>query len=198
MVEQLLSEDETRAAFANLRAETLPRVHVPGAGAVRRTVRRRHRAVTVAAGVAVAAVAGGVVTTIADRPSSTALAPPTAPSPEPVGPSLVLPPGARTGLYASPPAGSDESFDLTLRDHRPGPRRFVILCSGAGAGQATLTAGDVQTTAQVNCGVPPMSREIDIDVPPSADELRLRIAWDPGHRLIDTEQGWAVVVQGLD
>jgi hypothetical protein len=58
----LLSEEETRAAFAELRSAELPHVRPPGTDSVHRTVRRRKavRSVTVV-GCAALAIGGGAV-----------------------------------------------------------------------------------------------------------------------------------------
>jgi hypothetical protein len=54
-VDRVLAEEQTRAAFAQLRADEMGRLIPPGAAGVRRTVRRR-RAVRAASGVLAAAV----------------------------------------------------------------------------------------------------------------------------------------------
>lgn len=72
----LLSEEETRAAFAELRATELVHVRPPGTQAVRTTVRRRRttRVVTVA-GCAALAVAGGAIAAANMLPRQSAPAP---------------------------------------------------------------------------------------------------------------------------
>lgn len=77
----MLTEDETREAFARLRADELPRVSGPGTALMHRTVRRR-RATTIAAAVSTAfAVASGAAVAVgAATPEPAAPRPPPRPT----------------------------------------------------------------------------------------------------------------------
>lgn len=89
-----LTEEQTRAALAGLRAETLPLIQPPGSAAAARTVRRRRRTgvATVALGVVSAIAAGAFVVQIAGRtsqpPPPGAATPSLSPSPAPAPPRL--------------------------------------------------------------------------------------------------------------
>lgn len=86
----MLTEDETREAFARLRADELPRVSGTGTALMHRTVRRR-RATTIAAAVSTAfAVAGGAAVAVgAATPEPAAPPAPAAPDPVSTEPDLV-------------------------------------------------------------------------------------------------------------
>jgi RNA polymerase sigma-70 factor (ECF subfamily) len=76
-----LTEEQTRAAFADLRAADLTFIRPPGSVAAQRTVRRRRRAgvVAVAAGVGIAIVSTATVLSVVD--TDRAAPPPAPPTP---------------------------------------------------------------------------------------------------------------------
>lgn len=181
----LLSDDETRTAFAEFRSSALLDVRPPGPAAARRT-RHRRAVASAAVGVTVVAVGGGVATTLGGGDPARPVTPAAAPS-------------TGTATASTPvtlrPAVRDDTLVLTQTNVPAGRRQLVVLCSGTGSGEATLAGGGVTTTAPVTCGTPPASSEIEIELPKAA-ELSLHIAWAPGHRLRDTAEGWALAVWG--
>jgi hypothetical protein len=82
-----LTEDQTRAALAGLRAETLPLIRPPGSVEAARTVRRRRRAgaAAIALGVVAAIAAGALVQTVVRTGQP---APPVAPASAPTATRL--------------------------------------------------------------------------------------------------------------
>jgi hypothetical protein len=82
-----LTEEQTRAVFADMRATDLTFIRPPGSAAAQRTVRRRRRAgvVAVAAGVGIAIVSTATVLSVIDTDRA-------APSPAAPSPSFSRPP----------------------------------------------------------------------------------------------------------
>jgi hypothetical protein len=196
-VRETLSPEETRDAFADLRAALLPEVKAPGPGAARRALRRRRRMISAAAGVAVVAVAGGVAAALAGGPAP-APPPSVVAEPAPVTPSLDVPAAAEGGrLRSITRAALDEPYSLTTTTVAKGVQRYVVVCSGKGSGTATLTAAGKTATGTVTCATPPATSTIELDVTAAGADLTLRIEWAPGHELRDTADGWAIGVWTL-
>jgi hypothetical protein len=190
--EQLLSDDETRAAFADLRATALADVKAPGPGVARRAVRRRRHLTSAGAGLTVVAVAGGVAAAFAGGPST---APPTAPSQ--TAAAVSAPAAAEAGrLQASAPNATEKPFTVFEKTVDAGLHRYTVLCSGTGSGTATLTAAGRTATATVTCATPPARSTIELEVAEHGAELTLRVDWAPGQELRDTADGWAIRVLG--
>jgi len=82
-----LTEEQTRAAFADMRAADLTFIRPPGSAAAQRTVRRRRRAgvIAVAAGVGIAIVSTATVMSVVDTDRA-------APAPAAPSPSFSRPP----------------------------------------------------------------------------------------------------------
>ncbi|WP_433723547.1 hypothetical protein ACQP2Y_00590 [Actinoplanes sp. CA-051413] len=82
-----LTEEQTRTAFADMRAADLTFIRPPGSAAAQRTVRRRRRAgvVAVAAGVGIAIVTTATVMSVVDTDRA-------APTPAAPSPSFSRPP----------------------------------------------------------------------------------------------------------
>ncbi len=195
-----LSDEDTRAEFAWMREAALREVVVPGAQAAHRTVRGRRRRVAVASsGLAVLALAGGI-----------ALAQPKPPPAPQAQPQLAVPPAAALVPLAEVTAGAlapfgegtpppPERVRMVFKDKGfTGPVRFSILCSGTGTGRATLATEKDRTTATVTCGTPPVATPIALDPGPGATFVDMWIDWDPGAKLIETPEGWALQVLGED
>lgn len=194
MPEQLLSDDETRAAFADLRTTALVDVKAPGPGAARRALRRRRALTSAAAGVAVVAVAGGVAAAAWSAGGSPAPVVADAAS-TPARPSLQVPAGAQGGSLSAIARDSlDEPYTLKTTTVGTGVYRYVVVCSGKGSGTATLTAAGKTATGTVTCATPPAASTVELDVTEAGADLTLRIDWAPGHELRDTADGWAIGV----
>ena len=194
---ETLSPDETRDAFADLRATLLPEVKAPGPGAARRALRRRRTLTSAAAGVAVAAVAGGVAVAFAGGPAP-APPPSVVAEPAPVTPSLDVPAAAEGGrLQSIARASLEEPYTLTTTTVAKGVQRYVVICSGTGSGTATLTAAGQTATGTVTCATPPATSSLELDVTKAGADLTLRIDWAPGHKLRDTADGWAIGVWSM-
>jgi hypothetical protein len=148
MPEQL-NDQQTRNAFAELRAGELARLRPPGTAAARHTVRRRRRATALAVGLAVLGVAGGVGVVRAAGDTGPPTAPgdvpvPTVdPTPTPtVGESLRLAEAARRAVSVDPEdkrlmgsMGTLDSgrFDRNVDGITPGRYVIRVACAGSGA-----------------------------------------------------------------
>jgi hypothetical protein len=194
--EQLLSDEETRAAFADLRATALADVKAPGPGVARRALRRRRALTSAAAGVAVVAVAGGVAAVAWSAGGSPAPTPGVADAAStPARPSLPVPAGAEGGRLSAIARDSlDEPYTMKTTTVGTGVYRYVVVCSGKGTGTATLTTGGKTATGTVTCATPPATSTVELDVTEAGADLTLRIDWAPGHELRDTADGWAIGV----
>jgi hypothetical protein len=189
-----LSDDQTRAAFADLRATALTDVKAPGPGAARRALRHRRALTSAAAGVAVVAVAGGVAAVSWSTGGSPAPVVAGA-APTPARPSLGVPAGAEGARLSAIARDSlAEPYTLTSTNVPAGRHRYVVVCSGKGTGTATLTAAGKSATGAVSCETPPAKSTVELDVTEAGADLTLRIEWAPGQELRDTADGWAIGV----
>ncbi|HET9517214.1 MAG TPA: hypothetical protein VFO77_05775 [Actinoplanes sp.] len=152
-----LTDDHIEELFADLRATELYQVRPPGVAAARRTVRRRRAVQSVAAGVAVLAVTGGVagLGAIGTQQSGigTAAAPTTSESAA-TGPQLsfdnrernlqlarkVL--GAATGAEKGAGAAS-RGNGIVFDDVARGSHELLLACVGPGSVEATVSVGTV-------------------------------------------------------
>ena len=172
-----LTEAQTRAAFARMRAEDLAYIRPPGSAEALRTVRRRRRAgvAAVAAGVGIAVAGGATMAMLADT-DRTAL-PPAAPSPSALSEAelqkLEATAVATLGLYednqkrrsAGKPAivsfskgplrGNDGGISGTASStNKNGVYVVEILCVGEGTMRAQVWA-DLQDTTSPRARTPP-------------------------------------------
>jgi hypothetical protein len=169
----LLSDDDTRAAFASLRSSELARVRPPGTDAVRRTVSRRRttRAVTIA-GCLVLAIGGGVA--LAANPLGRGVAPAGPPDRTATDWSRIavalMPPDGTPGFVSSAAGPLDANIrNVDETAHLRG-YRLRITCAGAGAVHVKLEAGGATAEADVSCGAGiaeagAATRELKVAVP---------------------------------
>lgn len=173
----LLSEDETRAVFADLRSSELPHVRPPGTEAVRTTVRRRKttRMATIA-GCAVLAVGGVWLGLSMSGTPSTPAAPLDRTTTEwgQIAAAL-MPPQGTPGFVA----GASGPLDATVRDVDEsaslGGYRLRVTCAGAGAIHVRLEAGGAVQQTDVVCGsgiaeAGESAREVTVAVPSGGPE----------------------------
>lgn len=159
-----LTEEQTRAAFALMRAEDLTYIRPPGSAEALRAVRRRRRtrAAVVAAGVVIAVAGGATVAALVDT-DRTAL-PPATPSPSPsalpraqlneLGDAAAIALGVRYDSKKRKLAGEPQIFSGSsgpIRDYigvaqeasgakKYGDFVFEVLCLGEGTIHAKVWA----------------------------------------------------------
>jgi hypothetical protein len=202
MPEQL-SDQQTRSAFAELRAGELGRLSPPGTAAARHTLRRRRRATAAAVGLAVLGTAGGIqmVRAVGDadagRPTPPVAGPATTVTtgpPATVGESLRRARIAQQAVSVDPEAkrlmgsiGTLQSgrFDRNSRGIDPG--RYVIRVACVGSGSMTVAvrvapaekifdAGDL-VRGRITCTAQPDQTPLAFDVP-APGELAIEMTPD--------------------
>jgi hypothetical protein len=167
----MLTDDETRAAFAQLRADELPRVAGPGSAAARRTVRRRRVTVAVAVTTVLAAAGTAAVLAVAGvtGPAPSTLG--TSDHPVPTGPDLVrLGEQAARTLAAEVPgdpalggSGPMTSIGLDAEDGvlEAGRYRLTATCLGAGTARFEVAQNGPSHGFDVACDGSANSVEFD-------------------------------------
>ncbi len=98
-------------------------------------------------------------------------------------------------LYAVARDELTDPFETWMIPAEPGTYRFTLFCSGTGGGWVALTAGSRSATAPVTCSDPPTGSSVELTVA-TREKLALRVDWDPGTKLRDTPEGWAVKLLG--
>jgi hypothetical protein len=168
----LLSEDQTRAMFADLHAEEIAHVRAPGTQAAHRTVRRRRTtaAVTVAGCVAVALGGAFLLGQNVGRTSTPAPAPAARPSIE-ADNTVALGEAARQALGtagSAPDMVSGSSGPLDTGIHNVDETghfaryRLLVTCAGAGSIRVKFGAGPKAVEDDVTCG---QSSQLSLDGP---------------------------------
>ncbi len=133
-----LTEEQTRRAFALLRAESLAHMRPPGAEEAQRTVRRRRRTgiAAVAASVLIMVAGGATVANLVDPDRSAP--PPTAPSPSPSSSALSMGQLDDLASAAASALGIDAVDNRKRRSEGKGPilmgSAYPVLRSGGGIG----------------------------------------------------------------
>ncbi len=190
-----LSEEETRAAFVALRDATITEVRPPGAVAARSALRRRRTVTSMAAGLAVAGIAVLGVAAGGALKTGRAPVPPIATAANDQQPVAASTSTTGEKLYAVARDELTDPFETWMMPAEPGTYRFTLFCSGTGGGRVTLTAGSRSATAPVTCSDPPTGSSVELTVA-TREKLVLRVDWDPGTKLRDTPEGWAVKLLG--
>jgi hypothetical protein len=193
----LLSEEETRAAFAELRATELQRVRPPGITAAHQTVRRRTRAkaVVVAAGVvAMLGALGLAQNSLTDQSTGpTDIDPPTinlSPPNDLAEGWREVAEGAVMGLLpmnniSAISTGGLRSTVRDVDDTAAYPAYHVkVVCAGYGTIDVMVMAGSQANGAAVDCGASQSEaakrmREIDIAMPSGV--IGLTVTIKPNH-----------------
>jgi hypothetical protein len=170
-VPDMLTEDETRQAFARMRANELTRLAGPGSAAAHRTVRRRRATtITVAAVTIGLALAGGSVVLVGADPPQPAPPAPGVPDTVSTGPDLIrLGEEASRALDTAVPG--DYFFDgsglltSTVLDADPGTLpagriRLTATCVGAGNARFEIIQNRDAEGFDVICDGTPGSIEV--------------------------------------
>lgn len=155
----LLSEEETRAAFGALRAQELGQVRAPGVQAAHRTVRRRQavRAVSIAGAVAVVAGGGFLLGQTIHTSPSTPAAQPGLEQPDQQAMGVI----ARDliGLSTQTPDMISNSWgplDTSIRDDDEAADfsayTLKVACAGGGLIHVKLAVGSTSSAADATCG----------------------------------------------
>ncbi|MFI5935810.1 hypothetical protein [Actinoplanes sp. NPDC051494] len=159
--------DQFEALFAELRAETMPRILPPGVDATHRTVRRRRRTRRVAVAAAVLAVAGGFAAVNLPRGAG--------PAPQEAAAArinrLVAPADAAVDLPDGLFAHGLMTADGTAEFPNVVAGNYTLYMACSGAGQASLAATLTGTRpaelvgSVLTCDETPQRAELEIAVP---------------------------------
>jgi hypothetical protein len=165
-----LSEDQTRAAFAALRAEALPEVRGPGVDVVRHTVRRRRKTAAVTSAFVVAGlVAGGfaVASHVAGGSDPVPLlAAPADEQPDALARARQADEALTQGdSFAGGSGPAVARLDLSQVAVQPSTYTVEVACIGSGSATFTLSVGEASVHEPVTCAATPHKTTLRLTAP---------------------------------